>query len=96
MRILPLLLGAAFLLAGILFGAINPSDVTLDFYRWQLELPLGVALIGACLCGALAAGLVLWLTVVWPQRRRLRAMERDRRGLTSLASSTPTTFPDGA
>ncbi len=94
MRLFPLILAAAFLLAGIAFGALNPSDVLLDFYRWQVEVPLGVALLGACLGGALATGLVLWLTVVWPQRRRIRAFERERRGATALAPSTPTAFPE--
>ncbi len=40
MRLLPMILGAAFLLAGMAFGAINAAEVTLDFYRWQVDLPL--------------------------------------------------------
>jgi len=94
MRLLPLILAAAFLLAGIVFGALNPIDVVLDFYSWQVEVPLGVALIGACLGGALIAALVLWATVIWPQQRRIRAFGRDRRGTTALAPSTPTAFPE--
>lgn len=92
MRLLPMILGAAFLLAGMAFGAINAAEVTLDFYRWQVDLPLGVALIGACLCGMLVAGALLWITVIWPQRRRIRAMQRERCGTTALATSTPTAF----
>ena len=94
MRLIPLILAAAFLLAGIAFGALNPIDVVLDFYRWQVEVPLGVALIGACLAGALASGITLWLTVAWPQRRRIRALERSRHGATAFAPSTPTAFPE--
>jgi|LSQX01.2.fsa_nt_gb uncharacterized integral membrane protein len=76
MRPVSLILALLFLLAGIAFGAFNSADVALDFYWCQLTLPLGVALLGACLIGALAAGLLLWLTVIWPQRRRLRALLR--------------------
>lgn len=94
MRLIPLILAAAFLLAGIAFGALNPTDVVLDFYRWQVEVPLGVALIAACLAGSLASGIALWLTVAWPQRRRIRAFERSRQGTTALAPSTPTAFPE--
>lgn len=96
MRLLSLVLAALFLLAGIVFGALNPVDVVLDFHRWQLELPLGVALIGFALLGAMGAGLLLWFAVIWPQRRRLRRLERARLGATTLAESTPGDFSDAA
>lgn len=86
MRFIPLILALLFLLAGIAFGALNSQDVTLDFYRCQIALPLGVALIGFGLCGALAAGSLLWLTVIWPQRRRIAALKRQ-------ASQAATTLP---
>lgn len=91
MRPVSLILALLFLLAGIAFGAFNPADVVLDFYWCQLTLPLGVALLGACLLGALAAGLLLWLTVIWPQRRRLRALVRSA-GAGSSAPVTPSTL----
>ena len=94
MRFIPLILALLFLLAGIAFGALNPVDVTLDFYRCQLVLPLGVALIGFGLVGALAAGILLWLTVIWPQRRRIAALMRS----THQPGSSPTSFesPDAS
>ena len=76
MRLVSLILALLFLVAGIAFGALNASDVVLDFHSWQLTLPLGVALIGFALCGALVAGLLLWATVIWPQRRRIAALAR--------------------
>lgn len=99
MRFIPLILALLFLLAGIAFGALNPDDVTLDFYRCQLVLPLGVALIGFGLGGALVAGTLLWLTVIWPQRRRIAALKRqaNQASTTTLAASSEalsTAFPD--
>lgn len=88
MRFIPLVLALLFLLAGIAFGALNSADVTLDFYRCQLVLPLGVALIGFGLAGAVAAGTLLWLTVIWPQRRRIAALRRS----TQQSGSSPTSF----
>ena len=96
MRLFSLILAVLFLLAGIVFGALNPGDVTLDFYRCQLVLPLGVALIGFGLAGVLAAGVLLWLTVIWPQRRRIAALKRRdmQAGTTpALAESFPSAFP---
>ena len=96
MRFIPLILALLFLLAGIAFGALNPDDVTLDFYRCQLVLPLGVALIGFGLAGALTAGTLLWLTVIWPQRRRIAALRRQPPQATTLPAapeSSPSAFP---
>lgn len=91
MRIFSLILTLLFLFLGIVFGALNSADVVLDFYRWQVELPLGVSLLGAALLGALAAGLLLWTSVIWPQRRKLTAL---RRQVVSMESaSTPTAAP---
>ena len=97
MRLFSLILAVLVLLAGIAFGALNPGDVTLDFYRWQCVVPLGVALIGFTLGGALAAGVLLWLTVIWPQRRRIAALNRRVPGVSEpSASSTPTAFSESA
>ncbi len=96
MRVIPLILALLFLLAGIVFGALNPGDVTLDFYRCQLVLPLGVALIGFGLAGALVAGALLWLTVIWPQRRRIAALKRHQgqaAAPTPPEPSSSTAFP---
>lgn len=97
MRVVPLILAILFLLAGIAFGALNPADVTLDFYRCQLVLPLGVALLAFGLAGALGAGGLLWLTVIWPQRRRIAQLKRREAQLAaaSIASeSSPSAFPE--
>lgn len=92
MRFIPLILALLFLLAGIAFGALNSQDVTLDFYRCQITLPLGVALIGFGLFGAISAGVLLWLTVIWPQRRRIAALKRQvHQGSKTVLPATPET-----
>lgn len=88
MRFFPLFLALLFLLAGLGFGALNPDDVSLDFYHWQWPVPLGMALIGAALLGALAAGLLLWASVIWPLRRRLIAVQRMARN-APVGATTP-------
>lgn len=91
MRILSLILTLSFLSLGLVFGALNGADVMLDFYRWEVELPLGVALLGAALLGALAAGILLWVSVIWPQRRKLAAL---RRQAVSTASASMPMAPE--
>lgn len=76
MRFFPLFMAVSFLLAGLGFGALNPDEVSLDLYHWQLRLPLGMSLIGAALLGAAVAGGLLWLGVIWPLQRRLTGYRR--------------------
>lgn len=94
MRLIALALALSFLLLGIVFGALNADAVTLDFYRFSLNVPLGVALIGFSLLGALAAGLLLWVSVIWPQRRRITLLARhERRSVAAPVEPTPSAFP---
>lgn len=88
MRIVFLLLALLFLAAGVIFGALNPMPVTVDFYWWQVPLSLGFALLVAGLAGAALAGLVLSVSVIWPLRARLRRVRRQQSGAES--SATPT------
>lgn len=96
MRLASLLLALLFLVFGFLFGALNADGVTLDFYRFQFQAPLGVALLGFAMVGAVLAGLTLWLGVIWPQRRKITRLGRQ---LTAPAPATPdvsvpSAFPD--
>jgi uncharacterized integral membrane protein len=76
---------ALFLLAlGFAFGALNPSSVPIDLFGLSVTLRLGLALLLAALAGALGAGLLLALVVIWPQQRRLR-----RVGLQLRAQESP-------
>jgi uncharacterized integral membrane protein len=94
MRVVFFLLALLFLLAGILFGALNAAEVGLDFHWFSLTLPLGVALLGFALLGAMLAGLVLGLTVIWPQRRRIaRLARREHAGDAVPIEPVPSAFP---
>lgn len=75
MRIVFFLVAALCVGVGVAFGALNPQQVPLDFGVWRIPaVPVGLSLLTAALLGALAAGLVLELTVIWPLRRRLRRL----------------------
>lgn len=87
MRIVFLLLALLFLAAGIVFGALNPAPVTVDFYWWQVPLSLGFALLVGALVGAIVAGLVLTVSVIWPLRARLRKAQRRNTGAVVTADA---------
>ena len=71
MRILSSLFALLVLLAGLLFGALNPDPVRIDLYLRAYELALGAALLLAALAGALLGGLAVALGVAVPLRRQL-------------------------
>ncbi len=73
MRLIKALLLLAFVAFGVLFGALNrdPVRIELGFHSFT-GVPLGATLLIAVLVGALLAGLVLTVGVVWPLRHRLR------------------------
>jgi len=72
MRLFRLLLAIAFLVAGIVVGALNPQPVAIDLGFTVLRASLGVSLILALLAGVVAGGLVLVASVVLPLQQKLR------------------------
>ena len=78
MRLLYLALAIAFAALGILFGALNPDPVSVDFYWRSLSVSLGAALLVAAFAGALLGGLAMLLGVVWPLQARLRRARREQ------------------
>jgi putative membrane protein len=84
MRLLKSVFGLLFVVLGVCFGALNrdPARIELGF-RSIDGIPLGVTLLLAVLVGALLAGLVLTVGVIWPLRHRLR------RGVVADAPSVP-------
>lgn len=92
MRIVFLLLALLFLAAGIVFGALNPAAVTIDFYWLQVPVSLGFGLLAAALAGAVLAGIVLTASVIWPLRARLRRARRQQ----SAAPAVPVVVDEPA
>jgi len=65
-----------FAVAGAAFGALNSQTVELDFYFGTLTLVKGGVVIGAVLLGWLLGGLLVYVGLVLPLRRRLRVQSR--------------------
>jgi uncharacterized integral membrane protein len=84
MRLLKAVIALLFLVLGVLFGALNrePVDIELGFHTIE-NATLGITMLVALLAGALLAGLVLTVGVIWPLRHRLR------RGGADAAVSPP-------
>lgn len=73
MRLIKALLALLFVAFGVLFGALNRDPVRIDLGFFSFEnFSLGTSLLLAVLLGALLAGLVLTVGVIWPLRHRLR------------------------
>jgi lipopolysaccharide assembly protein A len=70
MRYLFAVLCVLVLLAGLLFGALNPQPVVVDLYLVAAELRLGVALLLAVLVGAVLGGMCAALTLTLRRRRQ--------------------------
>ena len=66
-----------FAAVGAVFGALNGDPVALDFYFFDASLPKAAALLAALFSGWLLGGIVLWLAVVMPLRRRLSRQRRE-------------------
>jgi putative membrane protein len=90
MRVVTLLLVLLFAVAGAVFGALNETPIRIDLYWWSFSIPQGLALLLAALFGALLAGLLLLLGVIWPQRRRLaRAVSHSAPAPPAQGAMTP-------
>ena len=76
-----------FAVAGAAFGALNSQPIELDFYFGTLTLVKGGAVIGAVLLGWLLGGLLVYIGLVLPLRRRLRVQSRRLKQLEAAASS---------
>ena len=85
--LLQILIALAFVASGVVFGALNPQYVTLDFHLFHLVASLGVALLIALLAGAMMGGIAVSVGVVWPLQRRLRKARRELAGSASASST---------
>ncbi|AAM37149.1 DUF1049 domain-containing protein [Xanthomonas citri pv. citri] len=89
MKVLRLLVMLAFLLVGLIIGAVNSQDVTLDFLFSSVHTSSVVAIIVALLVGVLiGAGMVL-VSVVIPLYSKLR--QANKAVAVSRADARPVT-----
>jgi uncharacterized integral membrane protein len=65
------MLAMAFVLIGIVFGALNRQSVHVDVWFRGFEMRLGLLLLTVLLLGAILGGAAVTAGVVWPLRRRL-------------------------
>jgi putative membrane protein len=91
MRFGLILLILLFAVAGAVFGALNSEAVDLDFYFGSVVLAKGGALLFALLAGWLLGGLLVYLSLVVPLRRRLRRQARELRRHEDAAATTADT-----
>ena len=89
MRFGLILLVLLFALLGAVFGALNSQAVELDFYFASVTLAKGGVLLAALLLGWILGGLLVFLSLVVPLRRRLRRAQRELRRHEAL-SAEPT------
>jgi uncharacterized integral membrane protein len=74
-----------FAVAGAAFGALNSQPIELDFYFGTLTLVKGGVVIGALLLGWMLGGLLVYVGLVLPLRRRLRVQARRLKQLEAAA-----------
>jgi uncharacterized membrane protein YciS (DUF1049 family) len=82
-----------FAVAGASFGALNDQAIELDFYFGTLTLVKGGVVIGALLLGWLLGGLLVYIALVLPLRRRVRVQSRRLKQLESAARSEADVAP---
>ena len=84
MRLIALIFLLLFIVAGIVFGALNADLVPFDLGFAQLSLPKGGAMLSAVLVGWILGGITAWLGTSFAHHRRRR---RDR-GERKVANAT--------
>ena len=67
------LIALLFVVAGVLFGALNREPVHVDVVFASMSAPLGLLILATLLAGAFIGGVVVSLFVVWPDRLKQTA-----------------------
>jgi len=70
------LIALAFIMFGIVFGALNRDVMRIDLFFTTLQASIGLTVLLVLLLGCLLGGLVVLATVVWPMRGDLTKAEK--------------------
>ena len=73
MQLVKSLVALLFVVAGVLFGALNREPVHVDVVVASMSAPLGLLILATLLAGAFIGGVVVSLFVVWPDRLKQTA-----------------------
>ena len=76
MPLLRTLFALAFIMLGIIFGALNRDVMRIDLFFTTLHAGIGLSILLVLLMGCLLGGLVVLATVVWPMRSHLAKVEK--------------------
>ena len=71
---------------GLLVGTLNSETASVDLLWIQLEWPLGLLILAACVFGLFLGVLLAWLFTILPLRAQLRKA-RGQGGTVSTGSS---------
>jgi len=77
------------IVAGLLFGTLNSDPVQLDLLWYQLELPLGFAILLGFALGVLSGLGLIYLVRVVPLRLQLRKVRARLTKQDALGLNTP-------
>ena len=89
MPLLKTLLALAFIMIGIVFGALNRDAMHIDLFFTTLQASIGLTVLLVLLLGCLLGGMVVLATVVWPMRGALARAEKAAEKSATEGTSSP-------
>jgi len=89
MPLIRTLLALAFIMLGIIFGALNRDVMHIDLFFTTLQASIGLTVLLVLLIGCLLGGLVVMATVVWPMRNALAKAEKAAAKTATEGSASP-------
>ncbi len=87
-RIFTLLLVLVFVAFGLFFGTLNEVPVTVDLFFISITRPLALVVIAAFLAGVLLSGTMVYLSMWFGVKRRIRALKSEQAASSSKAMAS--------
>lgn len=89
MPLIKTLLALAFVMLGIIFGALNRDVMHIDLFFATLQASIGLTVLLVLLLGCLLGGFVVLATVVWPMRGDLAKAEKAAASKIATQGTSP-------